>query len=181
MPSVDGDVAKLSAAQKDQVIGRQRDSFGLAMGDISLPAGDSVTKRVRLLVEQALTKNGYQVSADANGPNSVAVSVNKFWTWNSPGFWTLKFDARLTGTVTVNNADGGPHTFVVSGYGHSLGQVAKNANWQEAFQLAFDDFVTNLSSELNKIGLRDDNKARASADVKAGEQTDIYEQLKKLR
>jgi hypothetical protein len=38
-PSIDGDVTKLSAAQKDQMIGRQRNGFGKAMGDIALAQG----------------------------------------------------------------------------------------------------------------------------------------------
>jgi hypothetical protein len=32
------------------MIGRQRNGFGKAMGDMALPADDSVTKRTRLLV-----------------------------------------------------------------------------------------------------------------------------------
>jgi hypothetical protein len=44
------------------MIGRQRNTFGHAMGDIMLPAGESLTKRVRALVEQALKQNGYQIN-----------------------------------------------------------------------------------------------------------------------
>src|SRR5271169_3394623 len=55
-PSIDGDVSKLSAQQKDRMIGRQRNSFGKAMGDIALPTGESVTERTRLLVEQGLAR-----------------------------------------------------------------------------------------------------------------------------
>src|SRR2546430_2596913 len=89
IPSIAGDVTKLSAAEKDQMIGRQRNTWGHAMGDMRLPAGDSVTKRVRLLVEQELRRSGYQVSADPNAPNSLAISVNEFWAWMTPGFWSL--------------------------------------------------------------------------------------------
>ena len=34
IPSIDGDVTKLSAAEKDRMIGRQRNTWGKAMGDI---------------------------------------------------------------------------------------------------------------------------------------------------
>jgi hypothetical protein len=74
-PSIDGDVRTLSAQQKDQMIGRQRNGFGKAMGDIAFPPGDSVTKRVRLLVEQGLSRSGYRVTSDPNAPNSISVSV----------------------------------------------------------------------------------------------------------
>jgi len=38
-PSIDGDVNEISAEQRKTFIGRQRNGFGHAMGDIVLPAG----------------------------------------------------------------------------------------------------------------------------------------------
>ncbi len=179
-PSIAGDVTQLSAADKDRMIGRQRNGFGHAMGDIGLPAGDSMTKRMRLLVEQALARDGYQVSADEHAPNTISVSVNEFWSWMTPGFWALQFEAKLMCTVTVNNGDGRSHVAIVRGYGLNHGQFAKNANWQEAYQPAFDDFIANFDSEINKIGLRDNQQARAVVEVKSETSPDLYEQLKKL-
>lgn len=179
-PSIAGDVTQLSAAEKDRMIGRQRNTFGHAMGDVGLPPGDSMTKRMRVLVEQALARDGYQVSADEHAPNSIAVSVNEFWSWMTPGFWALEFEAKLMCTVSVDNGDGHPHVAIVRGYGLNHGQFAKNANLQEAFQPAFDDFVANFATEINKIGLRDDQQPLSVADGRSIESADIFEQLKKL-
>ncbi len=159
VPSVAGDVTQISAAEKDQLIGRQSNMYGHVMGDVRLPSGDSVTRRVRLLVEQGLARDGYRVSADPNAPNSVAISVNEFWGWTSMGFWSLTFEAKILCTVTVINGDGSSHTAAVRGYGRNSGQLAKDVNWQDAYGPALEDFVTNFSREVGKIGLRDDNQA----------------------
>ena len=162
------------------MIGRQRNSFGHAEGDIKLPTGDSVTKRVRLLVEQGLRRDGYQVSTDPSVPNSLAISVNEFWAWMTPGFWSLTFEARIMCTITVNNGDSSSHTTAVRGHGRNPGQFAKDVNWQDAYSPAFDDFVTNLSSEVDKIGLRSDNQAPTPLQVKQGDTSQLYDELKKL-
>jgi hypothetical protein len=173
IPSVAGDVTQLSAAEKDQLIGRQSNAYGHVMGDVRLPPGDSVTRRVRLLVEQGPMRDGYQVSADRNAPNSVAISVNEFWGWSSTGFWTLTFEAKILCTVIVNIGDGSNHTVAVRGYGRNPGQFAKDVNWQDAYGPALEDFITNFSREVAKIGLRDDPR-------NAGESSDIYDELRKL-
>jgi uncharacterized lipoprotein YajG len=180
VPSIAGDVTTMSATEKDQMIGRQRNTWGHAMGDIRLPAGDSVTKRVRLLVEQGLRRDGYQVSADPNAPNSVAISVNEFWAWMTPGFWSLTFEAKIMCLIAANNGDGSSHTATVRGYGRNPGQVAKDVNWQDAFGPAFEDFITSLSREVGKIGLRGDNQASTSVQKKASDSSDVYDELKKL-
>ncbi len=153
IPSIDGDVNKLSAAEKDRMVGRQRNTWGHAMGDIALPGDDSVTKRARLLVEQGFQRKGYQVSADPNVPNKATVSVKEFWAWTTPGFFALTFEAKIACSITVNNASG-VHTAVIKGYGMNHGQVAKNVNWQEAYDPAFEDFIANFGTEWNALALQ---------------------------
>jgi uncharacterized lipoprotein YajG len=153
VPSIDGDVNKISAAQKDHMIGRQRNTFGHAMGDISLPVDETVTRKARFLVEQGLRSGGYRVTDDPNASNSVAVSVNEFWAWTTPGFVSLTFEAKIGCLLTVHGADGSTHTAVVRGYGRNLGQVAKDGNWLDAYTPAFEDFVKNLGSAVDQLGL----------------------------
>jgi uncharacterized lipoprotein YajG len=128
------------------MIGRQRNTWGKAMGDISLRDDDSVTKRVRLLVEEGLRRRGYGISSDATTPVSAVVSVDEFWGWGTPGFWTISFEAKVQCTITVTSA-AGERKLIMKGYGINHGQVAKDGNWQEAFDPAFEDFMTNLSTQ----------------------------------
>jgi hypothetical protein len=156
------------------MIGRQRNGFGHAMGDIALAADDSVTKRVRLLVEEGLKRKGYEIGVDPNAPYSVAVSVKEFWTWMTPGFIALTFEAKLLCVISVT--DGGVvRTMIVKGYGINHGQVAKDANWQEAYDPAFEDFIANFGSQWGNLGL-----GEKGATARPVVQGDLYEQLKKL-
>lgn len=180
IPSVAGDVNKLSPEQKDRMVGRQRNTWGHAMGDITLPPGDSMTARMRLLVERALAQDGIRETDDPHSPNSISVVVNEFWSWMTPGFWALTFETKIASTVTVASSNGASHTLMVRGYGLNHGQFAKNSNWQEAFQPAFDDYVTNLASEFNKLDWGNERKDVDSQVKDSAASPDVYEQLKKL-
>jgi hypothetical protein len=150
IPSIDGDVTKLSVAEKDRMVGRQRNTWGKAMGDIGLKENDSVTKRVRLLVEEGLHRKGYIVTNDPKAPFAAAVSVDEFWGWATPGFWALTFEAKIQCTISVTNTSG-VQNVIVKGYGINHGQVAKDVNWQEAFDPAFEDFITNIGTQWDNI------------------------------
>jgi uncharacterized lipoprotein YajG len=156
-PSINGDVTTLNAQQKDQMIGRQRNAYGQALGDISLPSGDSVTTRVRLLVEQGLIRSGYRVSSNPNAPNSISVSIKDFWSWATPGFWSMGFEAKITCTVSTTGA-GEVRTQTVKGYGSNRGQVAKDENWQQAFEPAFDDFMAHFAEAVPNLAFRKDSQ-----------------------
>jgi uncharacterized lipoprotein YajG len=162
VPSVDGDAAKMSATQRDRMIGRQRNGFGRAMGDVSLPAGDSVTRKVRSLVEEGLIQNGYRVSNDPKTPQSVAVSIRNFWGWMTPGFFALTFEAKINCAITAAGPRG-VHTIIVKGYGINHGQFAKDANWIQAFAPAFNDFESNLATQLQDLRLHGITSSQAAA------------------
>jgi hypothetical protein len=150
-PSIDGDVTSLTPAMKDVMIGRQRNGFGKAMGDIALSGGETVTKRVRALVERGMQQRGHRVTDDVPSATAASVSIVEFWAWGTPGMWSISFEARVTCRLTITNA-GKSNTLLVQGYGLNHGQVAKDANWQLAYERAFNDFNTKLISELDKSG-----------------------------
>ncbi|MFA6960449.1 MAG: hypothetical protein WC205_06850 [Opitutaceae bacterium] len=151
-PSVDGSVTSLTADQKDMMIGRQRNTYGRAMGDVALPANDSVTKIAKGLLEQSLKRRGYALSTDPKTPNSASVSIDEFWAWFTPGFASIAFEARVYCTVTIKRSDV-ETKIVIKGYGINRGQVASNANWELAYTRAFDDFLVKIDPELQKAGL----------------------------
>jgi uncharacterized lipoprotein YajG len=151
-PSIDGDVTAISPAQRDHMIGRQRNGFGHAMGDISLSNNDTVTQRVRQLVTEGFRRSGYEVVSDPAGAIPVTVSVDKFWAWFTPGFFALTFEVKIAAKITLKTPASST-SFTALGYGKNHGQVVKDGNWVEAFEPAFDDFLDAFKHEMEKVDL----------------------------
>jgi len=152
-PSVDGDVDALSATEKAKFIGRQRNAYGKAMGDVALPDGDSVPARAKALFEEGLRTRGYRLAANPGDQGIVIKAVvREFWGWSTPGMWSISFEARLKVDLTLTQG-GNTHQLTVSGYGKNQAQVASDENWQLAYRRAFLDLLANFAKELDKAGL----------------------------
>jgi hypothetical protein len=151
-PSIDGDVNTLSPERRSTYIGRQRNTFGHAMGDIALPAGQTVQVKVSDLLREGLKRRGYEVVDASTTENRATLEIQQFWSWMTPGFFALSFEAQIKCKVTISK-DGKPVSVIVKGYGLNHGQLAKNVNWQEAFDIAFADFLKNLDEQADAAGL----------------------------
>lgn len=153
-PSIDGDVNSLSPAEKARFIGRQRNTYGGAMGDAALSGDDTVMKRTEAVIEEGLRQHGYKLvrGAAAAGDNTVSVVIDEFWGWSTPGFATISFEAKMTCRITITRG-GTTSTFTVKGQGLNRAQVARDANWQLAYTRCFENFIENLRVELAKAGL----------------------------
>jgi hypothetical protein len=151
-PSIDGDVTKATKAQLAIVVGRMRNGFGGALGDIGLPDNDTVMQRTRLLLAEGFRRKGYAISTDATAATSATASIDEFWAWVSPGMWTLPFEANVACRVTLKN-NGTETTFTVRGYAVNRGGAGTSPNWEKAFQGAFADFLVQLDAQLTKAGL----------------------------
>jgi len=149
-PSIQGDVNTLSADRRGRSIGRQRNTYGMAMGDITL-AGGTVPDKMRELVAEAFARRGYSTSSGRSGGNSVDLTIHEFWAWCSPGMFSLPFEARIAGKFTVRRG-GRSSTFTVQGHGLNQGQMASDQNWQRAYEEAFNDFLGKLTNQLAGAG-----------------------------
>lgn len=150
-PSIDGDVATLDAAGKTAMIGRQRNSYGKAMGDIALPQDRSVVVLTRELLTESLKRNGYSAATGA-ADKTVDAEIKEFWAWFTPGMWAVSFESRVYCTLTVKRGSN-TKPVVIRGYGINKGQVASDANWQLAYQRAFEDFLAKAGPQLKAAGL----------------------------
>ncbi|MCD8483489.1 MAG: YajG family lipoprotein [Verrucomicrobia bacterium] len=149
-PSIDGDVTKMSAMERSRMIGRQRNAYGKAMGDVALPGDVTVEQKVQQLVEEGLRARGYQIR-DSESDYSVSVKVEEFWGWFTPGMFYVTFEARIKCAVKIDGEEKS-EVITVVGYGENKAQVASDANWQLAYRRAFEDFLDNFSKELEKKG-----------------------------
>lgn len=148
-PSVDGDHHNMSAADKSRMIGRQRNTWGKAMGDIALPPGQSIRIKTEDLLTEAFARRGYSLSGTSG--NQASAEVRRFWAWFTPGMWYIQFEAVIECQVTVAKG-GSRRSFTVHGHGTNGGQVGSNRNWIQAYEEAFTDFLANLETELQRAG-----------------------------
>lgn len=151
-PSVKGDLNSISKQTLSSLIGRQRNGYGKAMGDVALPANVTVQDKVRDLVTTGLESRGYTVVTDENAANQITVDIDKFWAWFTPGFTSVSFESDVQCEIDFLRSEGS-QKINVKGYGINKGQIASNANWELAFDRAFQDFLQNLDSAFDKQGL----------------------------
>jgi uncharacterized lipoprotein YajG len=142
-PSVKGDLSSIPQDKLSTLIGRQRNSFGAAMGDLALPQGSTVQSEIRKLVTKGLESRGYSVVDDINASNKITIDIDKFWAWFTPGMFAVSFESNLQCKIDFKNATE-EESFAVTGYGINKGQVASNANWELAFDRAFRNFLENM-------------------------------------
>ena len=151
-PSVKDDLSKLSKEDLSTLIGRQRNAYGRAMGDVALPEGVKVQDKVRDLIKEGLESRGYTVVENKNAEKHISVNIDKFWAWFSPGFASVSFESNLQCKINMEHSSE-TQTFDVKGYGINKGQVASNANWELAFKRAFQNFLENFDAALDEKNL----------------------------
>lgn len=80
----------------NRAIGRKRNTYGAALGDVLLADPQTVSRLVAEAVKSGLRDAGYRVvevddPANARAPR-VTVRVMEFWNWVTPGFSSIKLD-----------------------------------------------------------------------------------------
>ncbi|MFO1406557.1 MAG: hypothetical protein U1F08_03375 [Steroidobacteraceae bacterium] len=150
-PSIDGDVNTASPATLSTMIGRQRNGFGKAMGDVALAPPATVESQTQALVTEGLQRRGYTVVTTPNA-DSADVKIEEFWAWFRPGFAQIAFEAQIRTLISVT-IGGQQRTLDVTGHGREEGQMASDEHWQRAYELAFEDYLKNLETSLTSAGL----------------------------
>ncbi len=151
-PSVDGDVSETPDSVLETLIGRQRNSFGMAMGDVALPEGETVITRTRKLLEEGLRRRGFTLSDNPDAPYSAKVEIDKYWGWATPGFTTVSIESEIECTITLKTPEG-DHTLVVTGYGISESLIVNDALWRTGFGNAYLAFLNDFTQQMAALGL----------------------------
>lgn len=133
MASLDPD-EDTSDASKARAIGRKRNTFGKALGDVVLPEGKTVSGLVESALATGFQQAGYIVvmKGDPNfdGAASVNAEIIDFWAWIQPGFWSVttnqKSEVHLAGDV------GGLHgSRTIKTRVSESKQVVTSGDWRE--------------------------------------------------
>ncbi len=89
-----------------RALGRKRNGYGMAMGDVLLTPPQTASSLVGDAVKAGLRDSGYRVveasdPAFATAPK-ISVRMNEFWTWITPGFGSIKLDNVTKLTIEGN-------------------------------------------------------------------------------
>ncbi|MBR9772189.1 MULTISPECIES: flagellar biosynthesis protein [unclassified Halomonas] len=92
---------------KSRAIGRKRNGYGKALGDVLLPEDKTITELVRVYASEGFEDAGWNVvnSADASDDvTTVDIGVTRFWTWVKPGFWAIALNTDIETEFTFSDA-----------------------------------------------------------------------------
>ena len=106
---------KATADTRLRAVGRKRNGFGQAIGDVLLQQGQTVEGLVRAALVQALGDAGYNVvAASDTGPSlEIDAQINRLWAWIEPGFWAITLRSEVAVDLALSNRNG-PATVAVS-------------------------------------------------------------------
>ncbi|XUW92790.1 flagellar biosynthesis protein [Burkholderia sp. M6-3] len=123
-----------SDASKARAIGRKRNGYGKALGDVVLPEGKTVSGLVESALATGFQQAGYVVvkQGDPNFDSAAPVTAQivDFWAWFQPGFWSVttnqKSEVKLSGDIGALHGDQTIKTRVSESK-----QVVTSGDWQE--------------------------------------------------
>jgi len=151
-PSLGFEGAQQATAEtKLRAIGRKRNTFGQALGDVLLQGGQTVEIVVRDTLADALRQSGYQVVDAASAPPSallVDVHVKDFWAWLNPGFWAITVNARI---ATDLQMAGQPGAHRVEVHHKEPRQFVTEGVWIEAVQTALQAWRDEAVKKLQTL------------------------------
>lgn len=143
--------AAASAELKARAIARKRNTFGKALGDVTLQEGQTVSEVVRSNLAAAFQQAGYTVTPEnAGGPSPllVDVSIKQFWAWMTPGFWALTFETKIEtdldfGTVSPQ--------LTIKAYAQDSGQLGTDGAYIGIISKALDAYRSEATTKIDAI------------------------------
>ncbi len=150
MPSL-GDANEVKDPKfTSRAIGRKRNGYGMAMGDVMLPENTTVTTLVRNAAARALQDKGYRVvdqaSPEFNTAPSLAIDIEQFWAWVQLGFFegAMNFEARTTllGPLVDQNPA------AVNATSRKMVGAAFESYWIEVVQNGIEDLVEKMKARI---------------------------------
>ena len=139
------------AAITARAIARKRGSFGNALADILLPPDRTVALVVREAVTEALGQRGYTVvqagAPEYAGAAPLDVDIRQFWSWLTPGFWTLSLENESVLLLRSPRLFPGQDASV-RGYAIVRTLAATDDEWRRAMQLGVQDLVDKVKTTL---------------------------------
>lgn len=151
-PSLGFEGANQATAElKARAVGRKRNGYGQALGDVVLKDGQTVESVIREHLGAALALAGYQVTSLENAGNSpviIDVSIRQFWAWLRPSFMTAMLNANIETDLAVSGA-AAPISIQVNTYSRS--GLATDSAWMEIIDQALTQYRAQVIQKAGTL------------------------------
>lgn len=129
---------------KTRAIGRKRNGYGMALGDVLLEPGQTVVGLLHDNLAAGLQQAGYRI-ATGDGTDGIPLDVRmiRFWSWFQPGFWTIKLHSQIATELTV---DGGQPMLVEAQVMDARGAATETA-WLEIVDMALAAYREKVAGQ----------------------------------
>lgn len=144
-----GGAIQASSEVKARAIGRKRNAYGKALGDVLLEGGQTVEGVIRENLASVLQQAGYKVTNDPTeagiSPLMLDIHIKKFWAWLQPGFWSITVNSNITTDLDI----GGIATpTIVSIHVEDSRQIVPDEAWIEIVNRALQDYRSQASAKV---------------------------------
>jgi len=150
IPSLDPSEAQ-SDTIKARAVGRKRNGYGMALGDILLNENQSVSSVIKDSLKEALTDKGYSVieAKEQITPQTYIADVKiiKFWSWMNMGFWALTLSCEIETNVDIKQ-EGNPQTYSLHVKAADSFQTGMESNYIEVMQKALQQYIAEAKTEI---------------------------------
>ena len=140
--------AQATSEAKLRAIGRKRNTYGMALGDVFLQPGHTVESVVRDNLTSALRDAGYNVRTTAVGDAPVLVidvQIKKFWAWLNPGFWAITVNTDIATDMKLSTDANSTEVSVHVEDGRAL---VTDSAWIEVVDKALQEYRREVARKL---------------------------------
>ena len=150
IPSLDPSEEQ-SDAIRLRAIGRKRNGFGKALGDILVKEGQTIETMAHAAIAQAFAETGYRVISSkesvTNETMVIDADIEKFWAWMNMGFWAITLNCEISTDLAIKLPDSREIKKVAVKASDSY-QVATEGNWAEIIRKALIRYIDELKSKI---------------------------------
>jgi hypothetical protein len=138
-------------AIRSRAIARKRNGYGMAMGDVLLPEGQTVSTLSVAAITRSFRESGYRVvvpsDADYAQAAPVTVRIDKLWAWVEIGFFSgsllSNYELTLNGPIVPLQQG-----LAVTGQVSNSVAFATEGAWSAIISKSLDDLDTKLKAKL---------------------------------
>lgn len=150
-----GGISKHSPELRSRAIGRKRNGYGKALGDVFLDETNSVQKLIVNALTNVLNKHGYKIyDIDSNySPETVFIdiTINKFWSWLDIDFWSIGIEAEIDTNITITYTD--RKTKSISAQTSNRVMAATDSAWKETLDSILHSYEKSAEKELEFLAV----------------------------